>query len=445
MLRRCLLPLTVALVACRSHGPGVTPAVTGLTGAVTAMVPVPGHTDSASVEFLLPPGDERIRGVVVFVNRGIDEHAFDNREWRAMCARARCAMMRLLMPMQEDSVRPPAQLIRNAAVGGGQTLLTVLARLARESGHPELADAGVLLWGFSAAGNFGPTFAQWRPDRTLGYVSYHSHMRGIPVDVPRIAGIPALFIAGGADSLAGVEDAERSWRAGRAANAPYAFVVHPRRVHVTVEGLLDASHLMRGWIEAVLSARGPADGAGSGSTSLRPIRREAGWLANAVTGEIARNADYAGDRAAASWLPDEATAMEWLALQGGCASITPDVLARSLDEGARRTEERSGMCQYTVHGTDGAASTLWLWLGRNESVSSAQQGFDAQRREPGSTPLEGMRGRGFVQVDAQSKCRLVVAHRATFVIRARRCGPGYDSESVRRALEELTVRLAGRG
>jgi len=408
-------------------------------------VPVPGRTDSASVELFLPPGDERIRGVVVFVNRGIDEHAFDNREWRAMCARARCAMMRLLMPMQEDNVRPPAQLIRNAAVGGGQTLLAVLARLARESGHSELADVGVLLWGFSAAGNFGPTFAQWRPDRTLGFISYHSHMRGIPVDVPRIAGIPALFIAGGADSLAGVEDAERSWRAGRAANAPYAFVVHPRRVHVTVEGLLDASHLMRGWIEAVLRARGPVDGVGSGLTSLRPIQREAGWLADAVTGEIARYADYGGDRAAASWLPDEPTALEWLALRGACAAITPDVLARSLGDGARRTEERSTVCEYTGRAADGAASTLWLGLGRNASVSSAQQSFDAQRRQPGSTPLEGMRSRAFVRVDAQSTCRIAVAHRATFVIRARRCGPGFDSESARRALEELTVRLAGRG
>jgi hypothetical protein len=360
-----------------------------------------------------------------------------------MCVRARCAMARLTLPWQEDSVRPPAQLLRNAAIGGGEALLSALGQLARTTRHPELADAGVLLWGFSAAGSFGPTFAQWQPDRTIGFIRYHSHLRNVPVDVHRITSIPALLIAGAADSIAGFEDAEQAWRAGRAVNAPYALVIHPRQGHVSVDGLLDASYLMRGWIEEVLRARRPV-GASARATSLRTVERNAGWLADGATGEIARYSEFRGDVAAANWLPDEATALEWVALRGACTAISASVLARALGEGARRTEERSTVCEYT-RTADGAVATLWLGLGRFASVREAQEVFDNERRQESSTPLEGMESRAFVRVDARQNCRVVVAHRATFLIRTVRCGSGHDSETARRALSELTGRLAGRG
>jgi hypothetical protein len=453
MLHRRVLPLLVAFIACRPQSPRVAPGATGLTGEITTTVPVSGHGGRAEVELFLPPGVGRVRGVVVFVNRGLDEYAFDNREWRAMCARARCAMARLSLPPQEDSVRPPAQLIRNAAIGGGQALLGALTQLARQTGHPELADAGVLVWGFSAAGSFGPTFATWQPARTLGFIRYHSHMRGVAVDVERIAGIPALFIAGGADSIAGIEDAEQAWRAGRALNAPYAFAIHPRQAHASVDGLLEASVLMRSWIEAVLRTPNSTDSASTGLSRRRTVDLDEGWLGNSITGDIARYAASAsGDRAAGSWLPDEATALRWMTLRGTCTAITPAVLSQVLGDGARRTVDRSSVCEYRVPAANGTSSTLWLGLGSFPSVSAAQQAFGEQQRQPGSTPLDGMAGRAFVRMEdstfvrfeTHGPCRIIVAHRATYLIRIERCGPGHDKEAVRGALSELATRLAGR-
>jgi hypothetical protein len=96
------LPLLLALLACRPHGAPFAPAGTGPTGAITTTVPVPEQAAVvAGVELILPPEGARVGSVPVLVNRGLDEYAFDNREWRAMCARARCAMLRLTLPRQD--------------------------------------------------------------------------------------------------------------------------------------------------------------------------------------------------------------------------------------------------------------------------------------------------------------------------------------------------------
>lgn len=443
MLWRLHFPLLIAALACHPQNPRVAPGVAGLSGQITATVPMPEQNASASVELFLPPGVGAVRGVVVFVNRGLDEYAFDSREWRAMCARARCAMLRLTLPRQ-NGAPPAAQLVRNATAGGGQALITALDQLARETGHPELAQVGVLVWGFSAAGSFGPTFAQWRPERTLGFVRYHSNMRGVPVDPARIAGIPALLVTGGADSVAGVEDSEQSWRAGRAVNAPWALAAQPGQPHYSVDGLLEASPLMRSWIAAVLSVRVP-DGDRTTAATPRPVALEAGWLANGATGEIAPYADVGrAERAAASWLPDEATALDWRAMRGACAALPRDVVARALGESARRTMEGLDVCEYTGRTANGVPEILWLGLIRHDGAAEVRTAFDDLRRQSAGTPLDGAEDRTFTRVDAQRACRTIVARRAAYLLHAVRCGPGYDTEGVRQALRELVDRFVGR-
>ena len=443
MLWCLLLPLLIAAPACHPQNPRAAPAVAGPPGVITASVPIPDQDASAAVELLLPPGGEAVRGVLVFVNRGLDEYAFDNREWRAMCARAGCAMLRLTLPRQ-NGAPPAAQLVRNAVAGGGQALLAALDQLARETAHPELAEAGVIVWGFSAAGSFGPTFAQWRPERTLGFVRYHSNMRGVPVHPAGIADVPALLVAGGADSVAGVQDAEQSWRAARAAGAPWAFAVQPGQLHYSVDGLLQASPLMRGWVAAVLSMRVP-DGGSTTAATPRPVALEAGWLANAATGEIARYADVgSAERAAASWLPDEATALDWRAMRGACAALPRDVVARALGESARRTIEGLDVCEYTGGTANGVPEILWLGLMRHDGAAEVRAAFDDLRRRSAGMPPSGAEDRTFTTVDAQRACRTIVARRAAYLLHAVRCGPGYDTEGVRQSLGELADRFVGR-
>jgi hypothetical protein len=410
-------------------------------------VPVPGQTATAEVELFLPPSVPRVSSVLVFVNTVIDELLFDSRWTRTMCIRARCAMLRLSLPFLPGAP-PSAQVIRNAPLGGGQTLLTALNELARRTARPELADAKVLLWGFSAGGNFGPTFAQWRPDRTLGFVRYYSNLRGIPVDVSRIASIPALIIAGGADSVAGIEDSERAWRAGRAANAPWAFVVHPGQAHGSAQGILGSSAFMQKWIEAVLSAQRPSSGSDSAASSARRFTRDSAWLANDATGEITvvpRDRAGDGDRTATSWFPDEESAASWFRLRGACASLPQRWAEEALGTGARRTNGPPEVCEYSAPAEGGgAAATLRLTFTQRSLAGRMQQTWADSLRRAGGTPLVGVEDRAFVLVNAQPGCRSVVARRASDILEVARCGRAHDSAEAARTADGLVHRLIGR-
>ena len=51
--------------------------------------------------------------------------------------------------------------------------------------------------------------------------------------------------------------------------------------------------------------------AGKGAVELRDIRIEDGWLGDIETGRISAYAEYDGEKAAASWFPNEAVAKAW--------------------------------------------------------------------------------------------------------------------------------------
>jgi len=446
MPHRLLLPLLCLMFVARPSSAQESSNAAGASGETVITVPIPGQTATAEVELFLPPGVPRVSSVLVFVNTVIDELLFDSRWTRTMCVRARCAMLRLSLPFLPGAP-PSAQVLRNAPLGGGQALLTALNELARRTGRPELGDAGVLLWGFSAGGNFGPTFAQWRPDRTLGFVRYYSNLRGIPVDVSRIANIPALIVAGGADSVAGIEDSERAWRAGRAANAPWAFVVHPGQAHGSAQGILGSTVFMLKWIEAVLSTQGPSSGSNSASSLARRFSRDSVWLANDATGEITvvpRGGAGDGDRVATSWFPSEESAASWFRLRGACASLPQHWAEEALGASARRTSGPPEVCEYSASSEGGAAATLRLTFTQRSLPNGMQKVWADSLRKGGGTPLVGSQDRAFVFVNAQQGCRSVVARRTSDIVGLVRCGPAYDSAEAARRADGLVQRLFGR-
>ncbi len=255
---------------------------------------------NAKVEGLLflPHRAKRVARVVVILDYGrLGRLLFDDDALRRVAKETSSAVVlaRLTNIKQPPPDEPVAsQLLRNAAVGGGEALLLLLRRLAEETGHRELRDASMLFWGWSRAANFGTTFAALHPERTVGFIRYHTHRRGLSDEVQRLKQVPALLIAGGKDETAGVEDAQAFWKLGRAAGAPWALVIEPDSPHFSIEShALTAKQLVIPWISAVLRSGLSRDGA---------------WLANMDASSIASSSNFIGDKAAANWLPDEASA-----------------------------------------------------------------------------------------------------------------------------------------
>ncbi len=184
--------------------------------------------------------------------------------------------------------------------------MKILGEIARQSGHPELQDAKLVLWGGSAGGSFVATFAAAQPARTIAFIRYHSHARGLPLDVKTLARIPALIFAGQKDEQAGVEDSEAFLRSGRTLHAPWTLAIDPDATHMSREAVKKANELAIPWVRAVLAAR-LADTGGP----LRPVEDTSGWFANSRDRKVAPAASFRGLTEDASWLPDEASAQGW--------------------------------------------------------------------------------------------------------------------------------------
>ena len=253
---------------------------------------------------LVVPSPAPIEYVVGVVGGGLVGHAaFALDIWWPMCARFRCA----LAHFDVASDPPPATRAhdpgRNATVGSGQALLSLLDTLARSARRPELSRAKLALFGFSATGSFALTFAVQYPERTLTAVRYHSHLRGLEVDTMALARVPVLMVASTGDSTAGVEDTRSLWQRGRRSGAPWALAVETGRAHVSLDSWLDASDLIWHWIEAIGSPRTRAGYAN-------------GWHGDPDTRTIARVRVGVSDEKR-SWLPDSVTAESWRRLNRG--------------------------------------------------------------------------------------------------------------------------------
>jgi dienelactone hydrolase len=250
---------------------------------------------------------------------------FRDQAWRGLSQTCECALLHLRL----GTIRPEAsagqsrngvvlrtgmsdRVIRTAAEGGADALLVILQRLGEDSAHKELKDAPLILWGWSAPATFGTTFAELYPERTVAFIRYHGHLRGLSPNLKVLRNIPALLIAGGNDTQAGTDDAQTLWRSGRSAGAPWTFAIEPGATHGSQQSFAASQALIIPWVAAVLAQR-----LEPGSMRLRPVTQESGWLGNNQNAEVAPHATFRDVKDGTSWLPDEATARGWQKVLAG--------------------------------------------------------------------------------------------------------------------------------
>ena len=271
----------------------------------------------------LPPNVRRVRAVIVLLNSGFSWTGmggafYGDPELRKL---SEALELGLLLP-RITPIREVEQIdvLRNADAGGADSLLMLLRRLAGESGHQELTDAPLLLWGHSRTGHFAATFAALHPQRTIALVGYHAGGAGLAgPDMDVLRHIPTLLLEAKRDIEQNSNRpgwpseffAETSWRNARSLDAPWTFGVEPDAVHQNPGDLKTANTLVIPWISAVLRARLSPDG-----RALRAIREAPAWLGNIRTGEIAPHALFPGLKQEANWLPDEESARGWRVVVG---------------------------------------------------------------------------------------------------------------------------------
>jgi len=203
-----------------------------------------------------------------------------------------------------------------ASLWSGKALLHAIDVVAEQAGHPELGRAPLLLWGFSAGGQFDFNFAAWQPQRVAAFLvnkgAYYD-----PANSSGIDRVPGLFAVGGNDTALRHDNITRLFAEGRRHNAPWSLAVEPGRGH-EVGG---TEELGRAFFAAILARRaGTAPDAPWGGVladhTISPL--------DAVPGAV-KPADLA-------WLPDETFAHAWQAAVAGSAASSPATTAPAEEE-----------------------------------------------------------------------------------------------------------------
>jgi hypothetical protein len=185
-----------------------------------------------------------------------------------------------------------------------ETVFALLDNFSGASGHAELADLPVLMFGISSGSHESGGLVSRRPDRAIGLLLRHPTFAP-SITSPTALAVPAFVMQGGADAVANNPVVFGVFTENRAQGGLWSLAVEPDIAHdVATTG---ANSATIAWISEALSRRLPA----TPGDPLISLSESTGWLGNQATLEVASWAAYTGDRTTASWLLSATIATSW--------------------------------------------------------------------------------------------------------------------------------------
>ena len=260
-------------------------------------------------------------GVLVIFDRADSSDLFNDADVQSMASQLKLATVFAY----QCNKKYAADLNPDSATGPGRALFQSLNQFATLTGHPELADAKVVLYGFSAAGILSVSIAYGYPDRVIGAIPYASgsayyDLDTVPVS-PQSARVPMLILANGQDPASGTSRSYRLFQRGWALGAPWGFGVQPGQGHCCN---ITTKPLVIPWVTAVAQRLEPmpntqlavASTAAPVSPTVRfqcsPDGTVDSYGQNDCKFSSASLLPSATGGPDPAWLPDSATANAWL-------------------------------------------------------------------------------------------------------------------------------------
>lgn len=260
---------------------------------------------------LVPLGPEPIRAVIIALG-GPDVSGFVT--GKRISPPDRPAALESSLQSLGTSLRALARSSRVALLGSSviampssvasdDRILNAVTSLATLSGHPELANAPLLLIGLSAGSPEAAGLVSRHPERSIGL------MVRVPTSVAQLHAPEALavptFVMQAEEDTRNNDRVRPVFEDNRARNGLWALAVEPGIDHA--EPTSDGNAAMVGWIGAALARRLPAAPGGP----LTSLGESTGWLGHQTTLEIAPWDAFTGIRTQASWLLSETVALAW--------------------------------------------------------------------------------------------------------------------------------------
>lgn len=276
----------------------------------------PEKTTQPRAYLWIPPGCERLRGVVVGQQNMEEEQIFENPIFRRVLTELNFAVI---------WVTPAYDLFFRFDIGSGERFDETLKALAEESGYSELPLAPVVPLGHSAAASSPWHFGFWAPDRTLAAISvsgqwpYYRDQNTPDFGDRTLDGVPGLVTMGEYEGAYKRAETGLAQRAGHP-KLPLSMLAEPAGEHFAATDLKIS--FIAAYLRKAAQHRLPADWPVGQRPQLREIDpTKDGWLVDRGRPEgkpsapAAPVAKYTGDPKDAFWVfdGDLAKALETIA------------------------------------------------------------------------------------------------------------------------------------
>lgn len=299
----------------------------------TTVQPLDGENlrGQCSFELWVPSAIKSLRSVWITYDRGDDI----TRYYRDAGVRtfAQDNAIALMLARQCPAKNPPTgeqgEMDMDMSRGVARSIFAALDDFARQSDHPEISSAKLILLGFSGIGAMFGHFVQYAPNRVVAAIlanpgqtdPYGMKDMNLSADALRV---PQFIIVGGIDDRPGTQLPFDYFRRHRARSAPWVFLLQNGVPHCCV---INAKNLILEWLREMIKLRNP-----TADKPLRPIDARSGWVGfirpcdpngkdskgeplwNVCAASVQRaHGRPPNDELPAAWFPTNRLASDWLA------------------------------------------------------------------------------------------------------------------------------------
>jgi MYXO-CTERM domain-containing protein len=264
------------------------------------------NVGNVGVKLTIPDGVTKLRGVLAFTARGLASGWASSAPFQDLAKRLNAG---IAIVSGGDDLNDGSYPGRCKS-GEFDNVPNAFKMLATMASHPELANIPLVGLGHSHGGDYWNWFNACHPDR-MAMVFVHAS-GGVNYSAASLH-VPVFYTLGTQDL---VERGSGKPRAGmfvnRAKGAPMTMVIGVGG-HDTQFGA-DEYTIVTALIEGIFNLRVPASAdPAKGPVVLNDLDEKSGgyWLGDFYTKEIARYADFKGDKAKTSFLPSEDLANKW--------------------------------------------------------------------------------------------------------------------------------------
>jgi hypothetical protein len=229
-----------------------------------------------SFELSIPDPAKHVRAVWITDDRGYDiSRYYSDAEVNAFARKHAIALMLARQcPAKSAPTGEQSEMDMDMSRGVARSIFAALNDFSRQSDHPEIAGAKLIVMGFSGIGAMFGHFVQYAPDRVLAAILANPGqadpygMKTMNFDASALA-VPQFILTGGIDDRAGTERPWNYFSRHRVRGAPWVFLVQNGIPHCCV---IDAKALILEWLDEIVKLRERAS-----NTPLRAINVTKGW------------------------------------------------------------------------------------------------------------------------------------------------------------------------